>query len=42
MDSNDVNMAEHRQRLNTVAFPEEQEGVFEDMLGALARNTVWD
>ena len=35
MDSNDVNTAEHRQRLNTVAFPEEQKGVFEDMLKAL-------
>ena len=35
MDSNDVNTAEHRQRLNTVAFPEEQEGVFNDMLKAL-------
>ena len=35
MDSNDVNMAEHRQRLNTVDFPEEQEGVFEVMLEAL-------
>ena len=35
MDSNDVNTAERRQRLNTVAFPEEQEGVFEVMLEAL-------
>ena len=36
MDSNDVNMAEHRQRLNTVDFPEEQEGVFEVMLKGLS------
>ena len=32
MDSNDVNMAEYRQRLNTVIFLGEQEGVFEVML----------
>ena len=32
MDSDDVNTAEHRQRLNTADFPEEQEGVFEAML----------
>ena len=35
MDSNDVNMAEHRQGLNTVVFPEEQEGVFEVVLETL-------
>ena len=35
MESNDVNMAEYRRRLNTVAFPEEQEWVFEVMLEAL-------
>ena len=35
MDSNDVNMAEYRQRLNTVIFLGEQEGVFEVMLDTL-------
>ena len=35
MDSDDVNTAEHRQRLNTVAFPGEQERVFKVMLKAL-------
>ena len=35
MDSNDVNMAEYRQRLNTVIFLGEQEGVFEVVLDTL-------
>ena len=35
MDSNDVNMAEYRQRLNTVIFLGEQEGVFEVKLDTL-------
>ena len=35
MDSNDVNMAEYRQRLNTVIFLGEQEGVFNVVLNTL-------
>ena len=35
MDSNDVNLAEYRQGLSTVIFPEGQEGVFEVVLETL-------